>query len=237
MGSLLKSIITGVVLAVVVTMVPGRGQRQRRPDHRQRRHHRHRPRLRRPEPGQRLPVRHVHDLRGPVRRRRRRRPRGGRRHRRGGQPAGDPPPRRQRHGLVRPQRRDHPGRQHEPELGPQRPRHHRRLPRGPGEGTPRAPGGRPRPVGGRGLQGPDHRGARGVGRRGAGPRRRDRPGDPEDRPDGAVGGGPRDAASGSRPASTTRASRSRSPSACVWHRDDAAVPRRPRRARQEPTTA
>ena len=42
------------------------------PDHRQRRHRRRRARLRRPEPGQGLPVRHLHDPRGPVRRRRRR---------------------------------------------------------------------------------------------------------------------------------------------------------------------
>ena len=82
------------------------------------------------------------------------RPRRGRRHGGGGQPAGHPAARRQRHGLVRPQRRDHPRRQHEPELGAHRARHQRRLPRGPGEGTPRAPGGRPRPVGRRGLQGP-----------------------------------------------------------------------------------
>ncbi len=47
-----------------------------------------------------------------------------------------------------------PRRQHEPELGAHRARHQRRLPRGPGEGAPRAPGGRPRPVGRRGLQGP-----------------------------------------------------------------------------------
>ena len=67
--------------------------------------------------GQGLPVRHLHDLRGPVRRRRRGRPRRGRRHRRGRQPARHPAARRQRHRLVRPQRRDPPRRQHEPELG------------------------------------------------------------------------------------------------------------------------
>ena len=49
------------------------------------------------------------------------------------------------------------------------------------------------------YQRPDHRGARGVGRRGADPRRRDRPGDPQDRAHGAVGGGPRDARAGQGP--------------------------------------
>ena len=61
------------------------------------------------------------------------------------------------------------------------------------EGTPGADGGRPRPVGRRGVQGPDHRGARGVGRRGAQPGRRDGPGDAQDRAAGAVGGRARDA--------------------------------------------
>ena len=77
MGSLLKSIVTGVVVAVVGDHDAERDRGQRRPDHRQRRDHRHRARLRRPEPGQRLPVRRVHDLRGPVRRGRRDRPRRG----------------------------------------------------------------------------------------------------------------------------------------------------------------
>ena len=49
------------------------------------------------------------------------------------------------------------------------------------------------PVGGRGLQGRHHRGARGLGRAEPRPRRRGRPGDAEDRSDGAVERRPRDA--------------------------------------------
>ena len=56
-------------------------------------------------------------------------------HRRGGRSAGDPAARRQRHGLVRPQRRDPRRRQHEPELGSDRARHPRRLQRGPRPGS------------------------------------------------------------------------------------------------------
>ena len=44
----------------------GRARLRHRPDHRQRRHHRRGPGLRRAEPGQGLPRRHLHDLRGPV---------------------------------------------------------------------------------------------------------------------------------------------------------------------------
>ena len=94
-------------------------------------------RLRRPEPGQGLPVRRDDDDRGPVRRRRRRRPRRGDRHGRERRPARHPGPRRRRHRLVRPQRRDPACRQPEPELGAHRARHRRRLRRGPG---PRARG-------------------------------------------------------------------------------------------------
>ena len=54
-------------------------------------------------------------------------------------------------------------------------------------GTARARGGRPRPVGGRGLHGPDHRGARGVGRGVARRRRHRRTRHPQDRAHGAVG--------------------------------------------------
>ena len=95
-----------------------RDRRQHRSDHRQRRDHRHRPRLRRPVAGQGLPQRHLHDRRGPVRRRRRDRRRRGHRHGRGGDAAGDPAAGPQRHRLVRAQRRDPAGRQHEPELVP-----------------------------------------------------------------------------------------------------------------------
>ncbi len=111
MGSLLKSIITGVVSAVIGTMMLsalgvniapilasagviglalGFGAQSLVKD---------------------FLSGHLHDLRGPVRRRRRRRPRRGQRHRRGGEPAGHPAPRRQRDRLVRPQRRDPAGRQ------------------------------------------------------------------------------------------------------------------------------
>ena len=126
---------------------PERARRQHRADHRQRRHHRPRARLRRPVAGQGLPVRRLHDLRGPVRRGRRGRRRRGQRHGRGGEPAGHPAARPQRHRLVRPQRRDPAGRQHEPELVARGRRRQRRLPRGPGPGAARAPRGRPRPVG------------------------------------------------------------------------------------------
>ena len=109
-----------------------RARVRHRADARQRRHHRRRARLRLPDPGQGLPVGHLHDLRGPVRRRRRREPRRGPvRDRRGREPARHPAPRHQRHGLVRPQRRAAPGRQHEPELGPRRARRPGQLARGP----------------------------------------------------------------------------------------------------------
>ena len=69
-GLLLKSITTGVIFAIVGIMVDRRARLQHRAADRQRRHRRRRARLRRAEPGQGLPVRHLHDLRGPVRRRR-----------------------------------------------------------------------------------------------------------------------------------------------------------------------
>ena len=83
-------------------------------------------------------VRHLHDLRGPVRRRRLGRPRRGQRHRRGGRPAGHPAPRRRRHRLVRPQRRDPARRQPEPELGAHGARRDLPLPRGRRPGASRA---------------------------------------------------------------------------------------------------
>ena len=60
-------------------MMPGRGRHQPRAADRRRRHPRRRDRLRLAVAGARLPVRHVHPRRGPVRRRRHRRPRRGRR--------------------------------------------------------------------------------------------------------------------------------------------------------------
>ena len=108
-------------------------------------------------------------------------------HRRGGQPARHPAARRQRHGLVRPQRRDPAGGQHEPELGAHRARHPCRLRRGPRPRPARARRGRARPVGGRGLHGSRHRGALGVGRPGARRRRGRRARGAEDRAAGAVG--------------------------------------------------
>ena len=51
MGSLLKSIISGVLVAVFGDDDPERARSQHRPDRRQRRHHRYRPGLRRPVAG------------------------------------------------------------------------------------------------------------------------------------------------------------------------------------------
>ena len=87
-----------------------------------------RARLRRAEPRQGLPLRHLHDHRGPVRRRRHRRLRRGRRHRRGGLAAGHPPARLRRRRLVRPQRRDRPDRQPLPGLRRRVDRHARLVP-------------------------------------------------------------------------------------------------------------
>ena len=141
-----------------------RARLRHRPAARQRRRGRGGVRLRRAEPGQGLPLGHLHAVRGPVRRRRRGRPRRGLRHGRGGDAAGHPAARRRRHGLVRAQRRDPPGRQPEPELGPVGAGHLGQLRRGPRPGPAGAPGGRPRAVRGRELPADDHRGARGVGR-------------------------------------------------------------------------
>ena len=68
--------------------------------------------FRRAVAGQGLPLRAVHDRRGPVRRRRRRRPRRGQRDDRGGRPAGHAPALGRRHRLVRAQRSD-PARRHQ----------------------------------------------------------------------------------------------------------------------------
>ena len=84
--------------------------------------------------------------------------------------------------------------------------------RGPRAGAARAGGRRPRPLGGRGLQGPDHRGAGGLGRGVARGRRHRRPGHPQDRAAWSSGASPGRCASGSRHASSTRASTSPSPS-------------------------
>ncbi len=124
-----------------------RARLRHRPDPGRRRDPRCRDRLRLPDPGQGLPVRDVHDLRGPVRRGRQRRPRRGHRRRRGGQPAGHPGPGDRRHGLVRPQRRDPARRQPEPELGPHRARHPGRLRRGHRAGQAGAARGRRRRCG------------------------------------------------------------------------------------------
>ena len=173
-----------------------RARLRHRTPHRQRRHHRRGHRLRLAGAGQGLPVRHLHDLRGPVRRRRRGRPRRGLGDRRGREPPRHPAARRQRHRLVRAQRRDPPRRQHEPELGAHGAGRDGRLHRGPGHRASRAAGGRARPVGGRGLQGPRHRGARGVGR-GVSRRRRHRHAcDAQDRAPRAVGRGASDARAG-----------------------------------------
>ena len=160
MGDLLKSVITGVLVAIFGTMILEPARRQHRPDHRQRRDPRHRARLRCPVAGEGLPLRGLHDLRGPVRRRRRRRRRRGHRHRRGGQPAGHPAARPRRHGLVRPQRRDPSRRQQEPELVPSGGRHRCRLRRGPRPRQAGAGRGRARHVGGRGLPQRDRRSSR-----------------------------------------------------------------------------
>ena len=127
-------------------------------------------------------------------------------------PAGHPAARPRRHGLVRPQRRDPPRRQHEPELGPRGRRRRRRLRRGPHPGEAGAHRGRPRPVGRRGVPRPDHRGARGHRRRDARRRLGHPAGDDQDRCRWSSGRSPASCVSGSRPASTTRASRSPSPS-------------------------
>ena len=100
----------------------------------------------------------------------------------------------------------------------------RRLPRGPRPGPPRARGRRPRPVGGRGLQGRHHRGALGVGRPGARHRRRRGPGRAQDRPARAVGGRPRDAAADQGPL-RPRGHRDPAPAA------DGVAPRRARQRR------
>ena len=92
------------------------------------------------------------------------------RHRRGGRAARHPAARRQRHRLVRPQRRDPARRQQEPELGAHRARHPGRATARTSTASARAPGGRPRRCGTTTTRGRDHRGARGVGRRGARPR-------------------------------------------------------------------
>ncbi len=78
----------------------------------------HRHRLRRAEPGPRLPGRDLHAARGPVRGRRRDRRWCGYRHGRGGQPADHPAARRERGGLAYPQRDHRPDRQQVAGLGP-----------------------------------------------------------------------------------------------------------------------
>ncbi len=96
---------------------------------------------------------------------------------------------------------------------------------------PGAGGGRPRHVGGRGPQGPGHRGAVGLGRAGARRRRRHDARRAQDHPRRPVGRRARDASSASRPASTSRASRSPSPSgSCGTAR------RRPSSPKPRPTT-
>ena len=97
-------------------MVLARVRRRPRADPRLGGHRRHRDRLRRAEPRQGLPLRHVHAAGGPVRRRRHRRRRPGQRHRRGRRAAHHDVARRQRHALVRAQRRDPAGGQQEPGL-------------------------------------------------------------------------------------------------------------------------
>ena len=67
------------------------------------------------------------------------------------------------------------------------------LPRGRREGAPGPAGRRRRPLARRGLRRRDHRGARDLGHRGRLGRRDHHARDPEDRPAGAVAGGPRDA--------------------------------------------
>ena len=77
MSSVLRSITTVVIVTVAFVMILDVARAADRAAARQRRRRRRRARLRRAEPGQGLPVRHLHDLRGPVRRRRRGRPRRG----------------------------------------------------------------------------------------------------------------------------------------------------------------
>ena len=125
MSSVLRSITTGVDRQRRGPDDPRRGRPADRAAAGQRRHRRRRGRLRRAVAGEGLPVRHLPDPRGPVRRRRPGRHRHGHgRHHRGGRPAGHPAARRQRRGLVRPQRRDPAGRQPQPGLVD---RHRRRV--------------------------------------------------------------------------------------------------------------
>ena len=159
------------------------------------------------------------------------RPRRGLRHRRGGQPAGHPAARRQRHGLVRPQRRDPPRRQHEPELGAHRARRHGRLRRGPGPGPARARRRSPTTCGTtRTSAARSSRSPRcGASRRSASTASSS--GSPSRPRRWSSGRWRARCASGSRPASTTRASRSPFPQRVIWHRTSAPRPtaRRERR--------
>ena len=84
------------------------------------------------------------------------------------------------------------------------------LRRGPGPRQAGAERGRARPLGGRGLPQRDHRGAGGDRRRGAEPGRDHAAGAGEDRSRWSSGPSPASCGSGSRRGSTTRASRSRS---------------------------
>ena len=72
-----------LIWTIAVDDDPRRAGREPGPAHRRRRHRGRGPRLRRPEPGQGLPVRHLHARRGPVRRGRHHRRRRGHRHGRG----------------------------------------------------------------------------------------------------------------------------------------------------------
>ena len=94
-----------------------RAQLQPGPAAGQRRHRRCGARLRRAEPGQGPALRPVHAAGGPVRGRRHGRPGRGDRLGGGGRAADHHRAGRPRRALVRPQRRDHPGRQQEPGLG------------------------------------------------------------------------------------------------------------------------
>ena len=115
------------------------------------------------------------------------------RHRRGGRPPGHAASRRQRHGLVPAQRRGPCGRQHEPELGSHRARHPGGVLGGPDSGARTAARGRPEL-----WEDPEYRcrhprGARGLGRRAVGPRRRRHPSGAQDRAAATVDGRTRDA--------------------------------------------